>query len=456
MLVISIVSGWMTEKLLDLPMMDMGEIWVSSAHRMHIKLFNFVSTYVDIYSYKLYVFLVVGAILGYYLYDFLFTPLNRVRHLGDIGYLPDGKFSMKEISDRVKRQRLVGEVPPVFPNGWFGLMESFKLKKGEAKSLSVLGLNLAVFRDDNGNSYVLDAYCPHLGANIAIGGHVIGDCLQCPFHGWQFRGSDGKVTKIPYSESIPEMAKIKAWPSTEINGWIYIWHHAEGIEPAWKIPEVKEITSRKWTYGGRSEHYINSHIEEVPTNGADLAHLYHVHDPFILAGVDITKMWNKYLRFACHKWTGSWTQYPAPDEHIGCLSLTQDLSIFGKTFSPLHLDVKARQIGPGFVYLDFDSLFGRGIFLEILTPVEPMVQKMTHNIYMHWAVPNFIRKFYMNGLAIQSERDIMIWNNKKYCGKPLLAKSKEDSLLARHRRWYSQFYSENSPRLRFQKDTLDW
>ena len=59
------------------------------------------------------------------------------------------------------------------------------------------------------------------------------------------------------------------------------------------------------------------------------------------------------------------------------------------------------QIGPGIVYLDFDSFFGRGIFLEILTPVEPMVQRLSHNIYMHWAVPNFITKFYMNALAIQ-------------------------------------------------------
>ena len=70
-----------------------------------------------------------------------------------------------------------------------------------AVNVYFVGLNLAVFRDDNGNAYILDAYCPHLGANIAIGGHVIGDCLECPFHGWQFRGSDGKVMKIPYSES---------------------------------------------------------------------------------------------------------------------------------------------------------------------------------------------------------------------------------------------------------------
>mgnify|MGYP000526581888 CR=1 FL=1 len=50
----------------------------------------------------------------------------------------------------------------------------------------------------------------------------------------------------------------------------------------------------------------------------------------------------------------------------------------------------------------------------------------------------------------------MIWNNKKYEAKPVFAKSPEDSLIARHRRWYGQFYSENSPKLRFQKDTLEW
>ena len=63
-----------------------------------------------------------------------------------------------------------------------------------------LGLNLAVFRDEKGESHVLDAYCPHLGANIAEGGRVIGDCLQCPNDGWRFRGSDGKVTKIPNTD----------------------------------------------------------------------------------------------------------------------------------------------------------------------------------------------------------------------------------------------------------------
>lgn len=62
------------------------------------------------------------------------------------------------------------------------------------------GEQVAVFRGLEGKAYVVDAYCPHLGANLAVGGRVVGDCIECPFHGWQFRGEDGKCIRIPYAE----------------------------------------------------------------------------------------------------------------------------------------------------------------------------------------------------------------------------------------------------------------
>ena len=61
--------------------------------------------------------------------------------------------------------------------------------------------------------------------------------------------------------AVPDMAKVKSWPSMEINGWIYLWYHAEGIDPTWLPPELEEITKGNWQYSGRSEHHINSHIE---------------------------------------------------------------------------------------------------------------------------------------------------------------------------------------------------
>lgn len=62
------------------------------------------------------------------------------------------------------------------------------------------GEQVAVFRGHTGEAHVVDAYCPHLGANLAAGGRVLGDCIECPFHGWQFQGSDGKCVRIPYAE----------------------------------------------------------------------------------------------------------------------------------------------------------------------------------------------------------------------------------------------------------------
>jgi phenylpropionate dioxygenase-like ring-hydroxylating dioxygenase large terminal subunit len=51
----------------------------------------------------------------------------------------------------------------------------------------MLGLELVVFRGaDSGAVSVLDAYCPHLGAHMGVGGQVVGDCMECPFHKWQF------------------------------------------------------------------------------------------------------------------------------------------------------------------------------------------------------------------------------------------------------------------------------
>lgn len=447
---ITVSAAAFNRSVFHLPLVEVREIV------NNVGLGDLLPTQLDFYSVFCYTLTAVGLALAYFILKILFTPLDRVKLLGDLGYVTDGKNSKKEIANDVKRRRAVGEIPPVYPNGWFGLIEGWKVKRGEAKSLSVLGEQLVVFRDTKGVSHVLDAYCPHMGANLGVGGRVTGDCIECPFHGWKFRGYDGKCMDIPYSSKIPSVADVRSWPSMEVNGWINVWYHAEGIEPTWKLPELEEIKNGTWKYSGRTEHYINAHIEEVPENGADVAHLKQVHEPFIAAGVDLKQMWNNYMRYGKHEWKASWEQLPSPEEHVGCMSVEHRLTVFGFKVPGVTVKVKAMQIGPGVVYLTIDGSIMKGAYLHYITPVEPLVQRVVHNIYCHWTIPNIVAKFFMLAEAIQIERDIMIWNNKKYQSKPLFTKSPEDSLIAKHRRWYSQFYSEHSPRLKFQKETLDW
>lgn len=202
--------------------------------------------------------------LGYIMlkvWKLFFTPLQLQRKLHEIGYMSEGNLSLKDIANEYRKRRKCGEIPPVYPNGWFRVLGSYDLAVGDVKYISVLGEHLAVFRGTDGVVYIVDAYCPHLGANLGIGGQVVGNCLQCPFHGWLYRGEDGKCVEVPYCKKNPDCAKTKAWSCLEKNFNIYIWYHAEEIEPTWMPDEIEEIENGTWTYRGYTEHTINAHIE---------------------------------------------------------------------------------------------------------------------------------------------------------------------------------------------------
>ena len=96
----------------------------------------------------------------------------------DIGYefperqISKGLISRREIVNEVRRRKKIGELPPVYPNGWFSLIRSDQLKVGASTSVNALGQNFAIFRDEEGKVHILDAYCAHLGANLGVGGKV--------------------------------------------------------------------------------------------------------------------------------------------------------------------------------------------------------------------------------------------------------------------------------------------
>lgn len=60
---------------------------------------------------------------------------------------------------------------------------------------------MALFRGEDSRVRAVDAYCPHLGASLSAGGRVLGNCIECPFHGWRFDGDTGKCNHIPYAEN---------------------------------------------------------------------------------------------------------------------------------------------------------------------------------------------------------------------------------------------------------------
>lgn len=55
-----------------------------------------------------------------------------------------------------------------------------------------------------------------------------------------------------------------------MNGLIFIWYHAEDDEEPWEIPVVAEVENGEWKFHGKNEFLVNSHIQDIPENGADV------------------------------------------------------------------------------------------------------------------------------------------------------------------------------------------
>ena len=104
---------------------------------------------------------------------------------------------IKEEQDSIESiPRRFEECPQQYPNGWLPIYDSGDLKKGMVKPIFALGRDLVIYRGTSGKVYVLDAYCPHLGANLGVGGTVIGDDIKCHFHGWLFN-NQGDCKAVP-------------------------------------------------------------------------------------------------------------------------------------------------------------------------------------------------------------------------------------------------------------------
>ncbi len=152
---------------------------------------------------------------------------------------------------------------------------------GKPHQVNAFGTALVVFAGEDGKLNVLDAYCRHMGGNLAQGTVKGGNAIACPFHDWRWRG-DGKCAEIPYARRVPPLARTRTWPVAEVSGQLFVWHDPRGggkpppVELA--IPEVPTYGDSGWTdWVWNSIEVTGSHCREIVDNIVDMAHFFYVH-----------------------------------------------------------------------------------------------------------------------------------------------------------------------------------
>jgi nitrite reductase/ring-hydroxylating ferredoxin subunit len=313
----------------------------------------------------------------------------------------------------------VNRYPFAMPFGWFSVAETDDLAVGQTKAAYYFGTHLVVWRDETGEAHVQDAFCPHLGAHLGHGGTVRNCEIECPFHGWKFN-AEGENTDIPYSERTNKKAKLKTYPVTEVNGFVFAWYHPQDEEPHWQMEAVAEITTDEFAGPKKSKHVVLAGIQEMAENAVDSAHFRYVHN--VAEVPEIVR----YDMVEHQTFMESLQRFPTPRGVVDG-------------------QINAQQMGPGSSIVRFSGIIDT-ILVSASTPIDAGQTETRFHFYVKnlgdAATNSSVGDAFATEVDRQFVEDIPVWEHKAHLVRPALADN--DGPFMKFRKWYSQFYAEDT------------
>ena len=303
-----------------------------------------------------------------------------------------------------------------YPNGWFPVSDSHELEAGQVRAVRYFGRDLVVWRGEDGSAHVLDAYCPHLGAHLGVGGQVVGNTIRCPFHAWRFDG-DGNCVEVPYAKKIPPRARCGTWTVCEKNGVVFVWHHSEGKPPTWEIPDVPEWGSEEWSEPQRRQFTVRAHPQEMAENVVDDAHFKYLH--------------------------GTHSMPRSTAEIDGHIFRVTSISDVGTPRGDQEGRIEIVSYGLGFGLTRFT-----GVVETLVVITGAQIDEEHSETTLRFMVKKFgnadaergVGKAFIAEIDRQFGQDIPIWEHKVHWQRPVLCDG--DGPIGQLRKWARQFYSD--------------
>jgi vanillate O-demethylase monooxygenase subunit len=157
-------------------------------------------------------------------------------------------------------------------NGWYATAWSHEVARDPIERW-VTGLPLVFYRKQNGDLVVLDGTCPHRAAPMALG-RVRGDEIACGYHGIAFN-CEGACTEIPGQARISSVMHLRAYPTLERGGLIWVWPgDADKADPKLCPDRWLEEPGYKWVHNTRTVH---ARLSLIVDNLMDLTHESYLH-----------------------------------------------------------------------------------------------------------------------------------------------------------------------------------
>jgi len=319
--------------------------------------------------------------------------------------------------------RLPGVDPrPPFPIGWFKIAATEEIESGSLVERAFLGQQVVAFRTESGRSAVVSAFCPHLGANLARGGRVMGESLRCPFHSLRW-GIDGGCVGSEYPGNPSYSGRLRAYPTIERFGFIFAWHDPTGGNPAFDIPD---LDLEGWTIPQVTTLPIKAHVETIHENGVDTVHFGIVHGFFLSdpAYDDRGTSFHSEFHFATPNFLGM-----GPTE----ITTFFDTDTYGLGYAHSLNTAEAVGLRYRVLLLTTPTILDSTDFTIVTTVQRPASGDLIAGVRVD-EVADFMHRGALGGV----KQDIPIWEGLRYVDNPRLVKG--DGPIPRLRHWARQFH----------------
>ena len=106
---------------------------------------------------------------------------------------------------------------------WQALCPAAELTSDRPKKrVRVLGEDLLVYRNAEGQAFCIAEYCPHRHASLFFG-FIEPEGIRCCYHGWKF-DCEGQCTEQPFENAASaKRIKVDAYPVEELGGLLFVY-----------------------------------------------------------------------------------------------------------------------------------------------------------------------------------------------------------------------------------------
>ena len=322
---------------------------------------------------------------------------------------------------------------------WYIAMLSKDLGK-KPIAIELFGGPLVAWRDQKGHPVIMEPYCSHLGASLAIG-KVVDGCIQCPFHHWRYDGS-GQCVWAPEVDHIPPTARQATYVTIERYGCIWVWYGSQ--TPLFPLPECSAAGGERHNYMPlRFVYNTKTTVRRLVENACDYYHVITLHAQGVTGSIQLTLLNDQHTAqqreapIQKEAWFGALIQYPLKS-YVGRLGpVVQALGISAKAFT-----ARVDAWPGGTIVTNFTDAEERLTLLFCATPVADN-KTTAHFLVMIRKTGNFLLDIlYFCLFSLQAKiafgaEDIPVFNNLKSDAGGVYVKHDRGILKFRefHQRW---------------------